>query len=317
MGKKYKNLFDKIVEHQNFWESFNKTSKGKRNKLEYLVFNEERFSNMKHLRESLIFGNYNPLAPYYFTIYEPKPRNITALKFQDRIVQHSIYAIIYPIFDKTFLPNSYACRKGYGTHKCAKDVQLACKKHRSGWYLKTDFSKYFHSISREVLWSQIKKKISCVKTLNLVEKFIHKEGIGINIGELLSQLFANIMGNIVDMWLKHTEKIKIFFRYMDDIVIFGENKESLILLKDKLQLFCGTIGLRFSKWFIKPIRDGINFVGYIIFADFKLIRKSSIRGAKRKLRILTGEKREKFLASWLGHIQHANCYNLKFKLGVA
>lgn len=272
---------------------------------------------MKNLRESLALETYEPLPPFHFTIFEPKPRNITALQFKDRIVQHSIYSVIYPIFNKTFLPNSYACRKGFGTHKCANDVQFASKRNRDGWYLKTDFSKYFHSIDRSLLWKAINSKISCIKTKELIEKFVPKNGVGINIGELLSQLFANVIGNFVDMWLKHTAKIKTFFRYMDDIVIFGNSQEELTILKDELKIFCDTIGLKFSKWFIKPVKTGINFVGYIIFPDYKLIRKDSIRRSKRKLRILAGEDRERFLASWLGHIGHANCYNLKQKLGVA
>lgn len=317
MGRKYKNLFDEIVGVENFYNAYQKTCKGKRSTNEFLVFDEWRYSNIHKLRKEIIEQNYQPKPPIKFTVSEPKPRNIEALQFEDRIVQHAMYSVLYPIFNRTFLPNSYACRKGFGTHKCARDVQLAAKKKRNWWYLKTDFSKYFHSIKRSLIWSAINAKIFCTKTKDLIEKFIPKDGVGIKIGELLSQLMANVAGNFVDMWLKHTKKVKVFFRYMDDIVIFGETKQELFNLKDDLRRFCKEIGFRFSKWFVKPIKSGINFVGYIIFADYKLIRKDSIRRAKRKLRLLENSRREMFLASWLGHISHADCYNLKLKLGVA
>lgn len=314
--KTYKNTFDKIIEVDNFYASLNAAARGKRGRYSCLKFLESRYSNIKALRESVMDGTYSPLPPSEFTVLDPKPRNISAPKFRDRIVQHAIYRVLYPIFDKTFLPNSYACRKGKGTHLASKHVQASLRRNRGGWYLKTDFSKYFHTINRKILWEAINRKIGCYQTKELLSKFIPREGVGLKIGELLSQLFANVFGNIVDMHLKHTLGVKEFFRYMDDIVIIGESREQLLNIKCKLERFCKSIGLRFSRWHIHPISRGVNFVGYRIWATHKLIRKDSIARAKRKLRTLSPEAREAFLNSWSGHLKHADTYNLKRRLGI-
>ena len=314
--KTHKNTFDKIIEVTNFYESLNETARGKRSRYSCLKFLESKYSNIKALRESIIDGSYEPLPPSEFTILDPKPRNISAPRFRDRIVQHAIYRVIYPIFDKTFLPNSYACRRGRGTHLASKHVQASLRRNKGGWYLKTDFSKYFHTINRKILWEAIDRKIGCRRTKELIAKFIPREGVGLNIGELLSQLFANVFGNMVDMYLKHNLRVKEFFRYMDDIVVIGESREHLLTIKDKLERFCKSIGLRFSRWHIHPISKGVNFVGYRIWATHKLIRKDSIARAKKKLRTLDPEAREVFLRSWSGHLQHADTYNLKRRLGI-
>lgn len=314
--KTHKNLFDQIITRENFYNALRSTSKGKRNKFECLAFLEKEYSNIELLRNEIINDNYLPAKPTRFAVYDPKPRTITALQFRDRIVQHAIYSILYPIFNKTFMPNSYACRKGYGSHRTSRDVQARMRKSTGGWYLKTDFSKYFHRIDRHILWKQIERKVGCYKTLSLIEKFIPRTGVGLNIGELLSQLFANVIGNVIDHFIKHELKIKYFFRYMDDIVIFGETKEHLSAVKQNLQVFCEDMGLTFSKWFIHPISSGINFVGYRIWSTHKLIRKDSINRAKRKLRRLKGTDRIKFINSWTGHLQHADTYNLKKRMGL-
>lgn len=314
--KTYKNLFEKIIDVNNFYKSLQLTSKGKRHRFECLLFHENMYANMKTLRESVESGTFRKSPSTTFAVFDPKPRTITALHFRDRIVQHAIYAVIYPIFDKTFLPNSYACRRCKGTHKVSKDLQSTLRKGRYSWYLKTDYSKFFHSICRKTLWKCIERKIGCRKTLNLIEQFIPRDGHGLNIGELLSQLFANVMGNIVDYYIKHELKSRHFYRYMDDIVILGESRNELIEVKDKLESFSNGINLKFSKWFIKPTSSNINFVGYRIWGTHKLIRKDSIARAKRKINNLTGVKRCQFLASWKGHLQHANTFNLIKKMGI-
>lgn len=314
--KTVKNLFDKIVTLENLQISLHETAKNKRTGLDYLEFDQWRYSNLLEIHNELISGRYS-VSPYInFKVYDPKPRTITALQFRDRVVQRAIYNYIQPIFEKTFLPNSYACRKGKGTHLAAKITQSYTRKKGVRYFLKTDFSKYFMSIDRGILWGVIDRKIGCKKTKSLIEKFVPRYGVGINIGELLSQLFANVFGNQVDMFIKHKLKVKYFLRYMDDIVIFGNSYDDLFDKKERLDVFSRSIGLKFSSWHISPIEHGVNFVGYRIFKDFKLLRKSSIKRAKKKLKTLEGVDRDRFLASWRGHISHANSYNLQKRLGI-
>lgn len=158
MGKKYKNLFDEIVNTNNFWNAYYKASRGKRNTRGYLEFRYNEAVNISRLINSVKSGNYKIGSGRKFTIFEPKPREIEAIPFADRIVQHAINNVLSPIFDKVFLHQSYACRVNKGTHRAAIKVQALIRKNPDCWILKTDFSKYFKSIDREILIQRNKKK---------------------------------------------------------------------------------------------------------------------------------------------------------------
>lgn len=319
MGKKYKNLFQEIVDPSNMREAYRRTSRGKRTTWGYLEFKENDGANLHRLRESLIDGSYRPGEERLFTVMEPKPRNITAMPFVDRVVQHALCGVIEPIFDKVFLPQSYACRVGKGTHAAARDLQAAMRREPEySWHLKTDFQKYFFSIGRQVLWQELMRKIGCHPTLRLISKFLPWRGFGIPIGHLLSQLLANLKGHVLDRWLVHCKGVTRFYRYMDDVVILGRSKDELSLLfKDMSAFVEKEMGLQFSKWAIEPTRRGVNFVGYRIWLTHKLLRKDSVARARRKLRRLSGKERERFLASWLGHASHADTHNLLKSLELA
>lgn len=317
MGKRYKNLFDQIVEPQNMWKAYHLARLGRNDFNSVLLFTQDVAKNLESLRTRMINGTYNPGEPRRFVVYEPKPRNIVAVPFQDRIVQHAIHNIINPIFEKVFLPQSFACRKGKGTHRAAMKTQSLMRKEENKWYLKTDFKSYFASIHGPTLLKEIKRKVSCEKTINLITKFITPNDTGVAIGNLLSQISANIYGHILDRWLVHTKKFSNFVRYMDDMVIFGDNKEELLELRKSMNEFVtNNLHLNFSRWHIKPIHKGVNFCGYRIFPRFKLLRKNSIIRAKRKLKRLVGEAKDRFLASWSGHITWANTYNLRKRLNI-
>lgn len=321
MGKKYKHLFDKIVDANNFWNAYFKAANRKRLSRGYLVFRHNEAVNLSRLINVVKSGDYKVPNGRKFVIFEPKPREIEAIPFEDRVIQHAINNIISPIFEKIFLHQSYACRINKGTHKAAIRLQSLLRKNPDCWVLKTDFSKYFKSIDREILYQEIERKIKCIKTIKLLKNIIPDKGKGIPIGSLISQLFANIYGHIIDRWLAHQEGISDFVRYMDDIVIIGKDKESLTNLKDKMEKFVQTeMKLGFSKWYVRPSKIGVNFCGYRIWNTHKLLRKSSINRAKRKIRKYRNNKDDeslrKFLASWTGHIKWADSYNLSKRLGL-
>lgn len=322
MGKKYKNLFNQVSDRGNLWEAYRNASRHKKHSYGYLIFRQYEAANIENMIAQLNAGTYVPGDHNVFYVYEPKERKISALPFLDRIVQHSLYKTINPIFEKTFLPSSFACRTNKGTHRGVKYVQSLIRKLPDGaWFLKLDFKSYFHNVDRKILWKEIDSKIKCRKTVELLEKFHPREGKGLPIGNLTSQLLANIYGNILDRYLQHELKVKAWARYMDDTVIFGESQEELVEIHKKLTEFVTTkMLLNWSKWSIKPVTSGINFLGYRIFKNYKLIRKDSVRRAKRKIHRYRKsgniEKLEKFLASWKGHIQWADSHNLKRKLGI-
>jgi hypothetical protein len=149
----------------------------------------------------------------------------------------------------------------------------------------------------------------------LIALFVPEVGKGIPIGNLTSQLFANVYGTIIDEWLLHWSKNRNFIRYMDDIVIFGESKEDLLQLQSEMALFCKShMKLDFSHWSVTNVSQGVNFLGYRIWPTHKLLRRQSVITAKRKIRRYKKhndkDKLQLFLASWLGHAKWADSKNL-------
>jgi hypothetical protein len=287
---------------------------------------------------------------YSFYVYDPKKRKIFALPFRDRVIQHALSNIIEPIFDSRFIYDSYACRNNKGTHKAADRLTYFLRKLQrdaKGVYcLKADIEKYFPSISHQILIEIIKRKIRCRETLWLIEEIIHstvdKEQIasneepsvigcnsfaskGIPIGNLTSQIFANIYLNELDYFIKHNLKCPYYLRYMDDFIILDKNKKELHQKKEFIEEFLGSkLELRLNKKSqIFPVSCGIDFLGCRIWKTHRLLRKSNIKRMKRKLRIfqeLYSQSKiglfeiKQSLMSWLGHISHANSYNLKKKI---
>lgn len=318
MAKKYRNLIELIVSDKNLKLAYKKTIKGKSYDYGALKFKEFLEINLKKLAEDIRNGKYKPSPSREFYVFEPKKRLISAISFRDRLVQHALCNIIEPIFDKTFLPRSFACRRGKGAHVGVKQLQAELRlMHKKGpvFFLKTDFSKYFHSIDRKILFKQISSKISCRSTLQLIKSIIPLDKIGLTIGCLTSQLFANIYGSILDRYMQQQLKVKIWYRYMDDIVVLSDSKQHLNYLKDSIQQYSfDHLKLTFSKWSISNIQRGVNFLGYRIWPTHKLLRRQSVIRAKRKITSMRNKNKivelERFLAAWLGHASWANSYNL-------
>lgn len=319
MGKKYKGLFDGIIEIENLRIAYKKATKGNRYTGGHLHFKEHLETNLFNLQRRLAEDTYKHGEYHQFIVREPKPRTINALPFRDRIVQHAINNKIEPIFESIFYPCSFACRKNKGTHNGVKAVQATIRKlsqNGAVYYLKMDFSKYFHSIDKEILFREVERKISDKKVLKLLKDFDGHSGKGIPIGNLLSQLFANIYGHIFDRFIKTKLHQRHYFRYMDDTVILSNNKEELKVIQKKLEIFARLyMKLKFSKWYIDKVETKpLNFLGYRITSNYKLIRKDSVVRAKRKIKrfvkLKLFDKLKLFLASWLGHTIWSDSFNL-------
>lgn len=316
MGKKYRNLYDKICEWDNILAAYKQTKNGKRRTWGYLEFKEYDELNLRIIQKELLDRNYKIGEYRHFTIYEPKPRLISALDFKDRLVQHALCNIITPIFERTFLPYNFACRDGMGTHKGVKHLQAMLRKHKHTHFLKTDYSKYFPSVDHERLYVEIERKISCRDTLSLIREIIPPEGKGIPIGSLTSQLMANVYGNIIDQYIHHELKHRHWARYMDDIIILGDDPSKLRRSFESIKIYSKEqMQMEISKWCVRPIGAGIDYLGYRIWPTHKLIRKDSVTRAKRKIKRYTYrndmDSLKKFIAAWRGHIQWADCHNLK------
>lgn len=325
MGKKHRNLINRITSDANMRTAFRRTMNGKRLTTGFLEFNEFSILNLEDLAQAMRNGTYRPGQPHEFRIFDPKERMISALPFEDRVAQHALCAVIEPIFQATLLPGTYACRPGKGTHAAAIAVQSDMRRlTRCGeplYVLKTDFSRYFASIEHGALWRLIEAKISCRATLMLIEAMLPRTGIGLPIGSLLSQILANIYGGVVDRHLQQNLGERYWYRYMDDIVVLGHSSEHLRKVRTSIEnLSRNQLGLRFSKWSIQPSSRGVNFVGYRIWPTHKLLRRDSVTRAKRKIRAYRAggehQRLEKFLAAWVGHARWADSRNLLKSLDI-
>ena len=318
LGLKHRNLIERIISDDNMRDAYRKTAAGRRMSDGALTFKEYSEYNLGRLALDLHSGEYVPGTAHRFYVYEPKARLISALPFRDRVAQHAVHNVIAPIFEATFLPRSFACRKGMGTHAGVKAVQAELRRMSAGgpvYFLKTDFSRFFSSIERNTLNSMIRKKISCTGAIRVIEAMVPPDGIGLPIGSLTSQLFANVYATALDRFLSQELFEKVWFRYMDDMVILGRDMAHLHAVRAEIERFSAErLGLRFSKWSVAPASRGINFLGYRIWAGHKLLRRDSVARAKRKIRVLraTGqtEKLDKFVAAWVGHAQWADSRNL-------
>lgn len=325
VGKKHRNLIDRITSDANMMEAYRLTSRGKRLTPARLEFKEFSILNLEDLAADMRTGTYVQGAPHEFNIFDPKLRTISALPFRDRIAQHAVFLVLAPIFDSTLLPRTFACRPGFGTHRAAITLQADLRRLTGCgeplFALKTDFSRYFASIDRALLWRLIEAKVSCRGTLRVIEAMLPRHGVGLLIGSLLSQIFANTYGGVVDRHLQQELRERHWFRYMDDIVVLGRSSVHLRAVRESIeQLSREALGLRFSKWSIQPISRGVNFVGYRIWPTHKLLRRDSVVRARRKIRAYRAagdhERMDKFLAAWTGHAKWADSANLMKSLGL-
>ncbi len=321
----FNNLFEKVVCFENLYKAYLKARRGKNDSVEVLKFTYHLERNLIVLQKELQNGTYRTGKYRRFVIFEPKRREISALPFRDRVVHHAVCSVIEPVFEKTFLFDSFACRKNKGTHAGAKRLQFFLRKNSKNCFaLKCDVKKYFPSVDHEILKLALRKKIFDKKLLSLLDMIIDSPGgnVGIPIGNLTSQLFANVFLNQLDGFVKQELNAKHYVRYMDDFILLHESKKVLQQWKSKIRLFLCSIKLELSekKANVFPVWLGIDFLGYRLFAFHRLIRKSTVKRFLRKIKpkianFVSGELSfEKLLESfnsWEAYLLHGNSFSLK------
>jgi len=285
--KRTGNLFDKAFSVDNLLAAYEDARKGKRNKRACFEFERHLGARIMCLHKALVAGTYRPQPYFEFEVYEPKQRTIHAPAFADVVVQHAIYRLIYPLFDRTFISTSFACRKGYGTHRASDYTQRAMRKCcGEEYFLQLDIRKFFYSIDRAVLRELIERKIKDQRLVNVMMLFTETdEQCGIPIGNLLSQIYALIYLNPLDHFIKRALGVRQYVRYVDDFILIGLTREQCLAFRLRIVEFLRErLGLSLSKTTIQKIRRGINFVGYRTWRSCRVIRKYSLFKLRRKMR---------------------------------
>lgn len=304
--KRYGNLFDKVFTEDSLFEAYLVARKGKRNKKACFEFEKDLTQNLSQLHREITVGIYLPRPYHRFIVFEPKERMIKAPAFRDCVVQHAIYKVIYPIFDKVFIRQSFACRKGKGTHKASEYVQNCMRKcDPEDYIVQMDIRKFFASIDHKVLKFQVERKIKDKKLIDIMMLFVKHNDIGIPIGNLLSQIYANIYLNDLDHYCKRKLKIKYYARYVDDFVFVGI--KTLVAVRKYLEnviVFIKMLKLSLSKGIFFKVKTGINYVGYRTWQKTKLIRKHSLY----KFSCALKKDNQKIINSILGHALYSGSY---------
>lgn len=222
-------------------------------------------------------------------------------------MQHAIYRVIYEIFDRTFIHQSYGSRKGGGTHRASDYAQQSLRATPGKYLLQLDIEKFFYSINHEILKDQLARRIKDKRLLEVIFKFVWyvTEGVGVPIGNLLSQLFALIYMNPLDHYIKRELKVKRYCRYVDDFILFGLTKEQAYTYKEKVEEYLRTkLKLKLSKWRVARTEQGVNFVGYRTWASRRFVRKHSLYKIKRMAKAGNIEA----VTSLLAHARHTSSY---------
>jgi len=319
--------------------------KTKRNTWNALEFEKNLEQNLMDLYYELISKKYQPGRSIMFVITRPKPREVWAANFRDRVVHHVLYNRYADKFYRRFIHDSYACIPEKGTLRAAERVQhfirSATKNHtQPAWFLKADIANFFVSIDKQILDGLLAKQITDPWWLWLMRVILHKDprdqvyvksnsellkkvprhksllnapnGFGLPIGNLSSQFFANVYLNELDQFAKHKLKTKYYARYVDDIVIVGANGSWLNKIYNQMMNFAQKyLKIKFhpNKKEINCVENGINFVGYIIKPWCRYLRRSTINNlySKAKARKHADEMRAT-VNSYFGLMRHANAY---------
>ena len=321
MPKTYGDLWGLITDIDNIYQAYLAARDKKREKPEVLAYDSHREENLITAHNELVWHMWKPRPFREFIVCEPKKRLIHAPQFSDRVIHHALVRVIEPLFERKMIPNSFACRKGLGTHKAVSTAQKYARAvSRSGrfWFLKGDIHHYFPSIDHEALKKIIRRTVRDKDTLWLIDTIIDESGfpgVGLPIGTLTSQLFANIYLDAFDHYMKDILGIRHYLRYMDDFIVFSNNKSELKgILTSTRQWLKTNLNLTLNhKTRIISDAEGCDFCGYRIWTTHTLPRKRNVRRMRRRMKKLCAIYRRGGVeadnvrccwASFLGYMKH-------------
>lgn len=321
-------LYQRITDFQNLYSSFKKAFKGKKNNPEAADFYLNLEKNLFKLKNELLTGKYKPGKYHYFNIHDPKERMISDAPFRDKVVHHALVNMIEPLFERIFIKNSFACRKGKGTHKAVLLAQHYLEFNR--YYLKMDIEKYFETMDHMKLLDIFSETVQDKDVLWLLRTILKTseqssgvKGKGIPIGNLTSQFLANVYLNKLDHFAVNNLSIQCYTRYMDDFVIFHTDKEILKTYRDRLTQFVGKellLKVKERATVIQGRENGLGFLGYRVFPGLTRVKNKNIKRLKRKVSlrekqfkdgIIGEEQLVASVQSILGYFNFADAVHLK------
>lgn len=297
----------------NAWKVFRK---GKRSKAEVATFELNLEANIFRLHDDLISGNWRPDPYASFYVQDPKLRRIHKASVRDRVLYQAIYKKFYPLFDPLFIHDSYASRNTKGTHAGVKRFEQFSRRvtrnySRNAYVLKCDVRKFFDSIDHPILLNLIKIKCTDPALFTLISRIVSSFEVvpskGLPLGNVTSQICANIYMNELDQFIKHKLKVIYYIRYCDDFIIMDASQEKLTTYIQELTHFLWkklSLKIHPRKISIRKISQGIDFLGYVSLPHYRVLRTTTKRRMFKKVT-------KKNIASYLGMLSHCKSFKLK------
>jgi retron-type reverse transcriptase len=297
------------------------------------------------LHEELTSGAYRPGEYTYFTIHEPKERRVAAAPFRDRVVHHALVRVLQPLFERRFIEDSFACRPGKGTHAGMRRAAEYARRFPGA--MKCDIRRYFPNIDHEILLGGIRRVVGDARVLDLIGWILasHRDGVrrcyggslfevrevgvGLPIGNLTSQFFANIHLDGFDHFVKQELRVKGYVRYVDDFLLFAADRETARRYGGAAREYLRGLRLEIhpDKYRLCRTAVGVDFCGFVPRSDGRIrVRRASVKRFERRLR----ERRWQWgrgdcdasevratVQAWVGHAAHAQSWHLRSKVFAA
>jgi RNA-directed DNA polymerase len=326
-----RDLFDSMVSIENLffcWDQFKRGKKKRKDIQQFEVYLEDFIFE---LHEELVAGRYEHSPYKKFYVFDPKERHISKACVRDRLVHQMVYATLSKIFDPLFIAHSFSCRLGKGTHKGITHLEqfllrLSQNDSKECFSLKMDIQKFFDSVDHCILKELIRKRIKDNRVLALVDMIIDSfffqeiEGrkVGLPLGNVTSQLFANIYLHELDLFVKETLNKKFYLRFCDDFMFLSNQMAELYALIPLIRIFLKEelhLNLHPKKIIMRKFHQGVDFVGYVLFPHHRTLRTRTKKRLKRRLKKkhshylntkISPRAMDQCLQSYLGILSHAN-----------
>lgn len=346
-----RNVYYEITSFHTLMVADTHVSKGKRENTERLRFYDNREGNLEEISTLLRAGKVPKVEYHSFYVYVPKVRKVIFIDYWSKVVQRAIYDVLNPKICRTFIEHTYACVKGRGQLAAMEQLYTWMRETRTSgtewYYYKFDVAKFFYRIDHEILMDICRKKIDDPRTVDLLGYYINNDAVpfgmpldanqltiteeqmlydlGIPIGGGLSHMLGNMYLDPLDQFCKRVLGIKRYIRYMDDIIILDNDKERLKEYGRRMTQFLEErLHLNFNnKTALRPVRVGCEFVGFVIYNDHVILRKSTTLRMKRTLQktrqdyhdnLITFKEANATMQSYLAMLSHVDCKKFKEKL---
>ena len=334
--QRFGNIYDSMVSAEALFQAWNCFKAGKTKREDVANFEWKLERNIFALHSDLKNRAYRH-GPYSsFFITDPKQRHIHKATVRDRVVHHAVFQVLNPIFEPTFIADSYSCRVDKGTHKGVEALSRMVRKISKNYttpcfVLKCDVRKFFDSIDHHILLEILGKRIADPDVLRLLETIVRSfpagqmnlfERKGVPIGNLTSQLFANVYMNEFDQFMKHDCRMEHYARYTDDFVVVSPSRKALVDLLPKIRDFLRDrlrLELHPKKVTIRQPHQGIDFLGYVIRPHSQILRTKTKKRMLKKLaeqtqacnaEVIPAKALRQTMNSYLGVLSHANEHRL-------